>query len=369
MSIQKKLTIFGIVLGVLSLALIVLILLGARQVVKELVQSQLTGQSGASSMGNRAPFILIAALIVLIVIMIQSIMKSILRPLKQLSHVTKQMSDGQLDVAVAYHKNDEFKQIFEDFDSMRIKLKESIQERERLEQMRFEMIQNISHDLRTPLTSIQAYAEGLSSGLAKSKDQQDHYVAIIKSKTNDIEHLIEELTVFSKLDAHQVTYKIMPVNFTNYLEEIVSEYSHLHQTMKFNLDLQSIVRTKVLIDPLIFKRVIQNVFDNSWKYRNKEEVTITVVADVTHLTVNLSIIDDGPGVDDSICDKLFDKFYRSDKARQRTYEGSGLGLAIAQFIVLQHGGKIWATSQLGEGLAIHIALPVEGMIEDEDINC
>jgi signal transduction histidine kinase len=232
-------------------------------------------------------------------------------------------------------------------------------EHEKYEDNRRELIAGISHDLRTPLTSIKAYLEGIETGVASTPEKRHKYFSTIKSKTNDLEHIINQLFLFSKLDIGEYPVNMQKINLgrtlTEMLGELTDEYGRrgLVITQEGNTD-----DIFVNADYIQLLNVIINILENSVKYKNTAKGVLRVNSSVIDSTVEITLTDDGPGVPPDALDKLFDVFYRTDPARNTEKKGSGLGLAIADKTIRRMGGAIRAELPKNGGLSVIIKLPI-----------
>jgi signal transduction histidine kinase len=186
---------------------------------------------------------------------------------------------------------------------------------------------------------------------------RNHYFVIIKNKTADMEHIIDQLFLFSKLDMDEFSlamrrFPLMPV-VTDMIKEVAPEYDQRGLAIHISEDHQEAV---VLADMLLFRNVLINILENSVRYKIKEKGAIEISADVVDTSILLRFVDDGPGVNAEIVSKLFDVFYRADPSRSA--KGSGLGLAISKKIIERSGGAIYAELPASGGLAIIIRLPI-----------
>jgi len=291
------------------------------------------------------------------------VFKRILRALGILSNGVQQISDGNLDYRIEYRSKDEFTSVCGDFNQMAGRLMLAAELRERDERSRRELIAGISHDLRTPLTSIMAYVEGLEHGIASTPEARKRYVDTIKDKAGDLEHIIEQLFLFSKLDTDGFPYHIERVDLGTVVSEITSGVSGEYRERGLDIETRIVdANLFVNIDAMQTRRVLINIFENSLKYKNKERGRIVVRVAREGGEAALSMTDDGPGVPEEALPKLPDLFYRSDEARSNPGRGSGLGLAIAAKIINRFGGGIDAENAAGglkeSGLKIKIRLPV-----------
>jgi Signal transduction histidine kinase len=306
-------------------------------------------------------FLFLVIVIILLTNLILSwwITGSILHPLRKLSDGTRRIREGDLETRISYYKKDEFGTVCNDFDKMRGYLKESVEERIRYETSRREMISGISHDLRTPLTSIKGYLEGLMTGIASDNKMRKHYLNAMYVRSQDLERLVNNLSVYNKLENQVIVYHKKSVDLKQvilrYLEE--NSLDTDKYCIQFNLEFRD-EKYPVEVDVSEFRRVFDNLISNSIKYRNKDNSTILISLENKDGNVICTFEDDGPGVPDKALSRLFDSFYRVDDARANAGEGSGLGLSIVKEIIKGQGGTIFAKN--GElGLKIVMSLPLE----------
>jgi signal transduction histidine kinase len=286
------------------------------------------------------------------------IYRSIIKPLNILRIATNQIRDGDLDYSVQSENEDEIGELCDDFEEMRIRLKELIENRLCYEEDIKELISNISHDLKTPLTAIKGYAEGLMDGVADTPEKQDKYLKTIYTKANDMSVLVDELAFYAKIDNNTVPYSFNEINIHEYFDDCIEDLS-LDLEVKniriaYDNDINAAVR--VIADVEQLKRVINNIIGNSVKYLDKKEGNIRIrIHDVCEF-VQIEIEDNGRGIPDKDIPFIFDRFYRADTSRNSKKGGSGLGLAISKKIIEDHGGRIWAVSEVGVGTTILFTL-------------
>lgn len=312
---------------------------------------------------NRSSLILtgIVLLFIIAIVVISFITsKTIVGPIKQITEMANEIAKGNYEHEIKYKSKNELGILAESFNEMRQRVKTSMEEQSLADKKQKEMIAGIAHDLRTPLTSVKGYLEGLRDGIADTPEKQKRYMDIIYSSTCDTEKMLDELLTISKLELGSVTLNCERVeisDFIGYAKQIGEELE------KQDFDFEIIDKTKgsviLNLDTDSFSRVINNIISNSIKYRNKDirgKIEITVFEYKN--TVLFEISDNGMGVDKESLPRIFDTLYRADKARSDVRNGSGLGLAICKQIVEMHGGLIWAQSELGNGLSIFISLPI-----------
>lgn len=290
--------------------------------------------------------------------LVRFVIRRIEQPLDMLAQGVRRIGEGELDCRIEYAQQDEFLLVCQAFNEMAARLKESVERTQREEQSRKMLIAGISHDLRSPLTSVQAYAEGLLDGIARTPEAQKRYLLKIKEKAEDINRLITQLFLFSKLDMEEYPMQIGAVRLDRelgaFLEDIREEYRQ--KGLEIQTDFQAVT---VLADCGQMQRVILNVLDNSVKFKDKPLGCVRLTLEDQGEQGVLRIEDDGPGVSPEEADRLFDVFYRTDRSRKNPAEGSGLGLAIVAKIVRRMGGSIRAESAGGRGLILTIGLPKE----------
>ena len=286
------------------------------------------------------------------------IYRSILRPLGRLQEATKQIRDGNLDFTLEVENEDEIGQLCQDFEEMRIRLKESGEEKVQYDKESKELISNIAHDLKTPITAIKGYAEGIMDGVASSPQRLDKYIRTIYNKANDMDRLIDELTFYSKIDTNKIPYTFTKINVAQYFRDCVEEVGLDMEAKGIELGYFNYVDEDVVViaDAEQMKRVINNIIGNSVKYIDKKKGIINIrIKDVGDF-IEVEIEDNGKGIAQKDLPNIFDRFYRADSSRNSSKGGSGIGLSIVRKIIEDHGGKIWATSKEGMGTEIHFVL-------------
>ncbi|GHU57756.1 hypothetical protein FACS189444_0350 [Spirochaetia bacterium] len=309
--------------------------------------------------------IIAAAILITVVVnqlLTQKMIKRIMSPLDTLSFGVKQIGENNLAFRLDYREDDEFRPICDTFNEMAVRLETMIQERQKNEDNRRELIAGISHDLRTPLTSIKMSVDGIKSGVAATREQREKYLGIIENKTGDLEHIINQLFLFSKLDMDEFSAETQIVDCGAMIEDCIEELSLEYERRGLALIAEELPRDiHTGIDPLLFRRVIVNILENAVKYKSAEmgHITITcakLAENNEAETVEIRLADDGPGVPPESLEKLFDVFYRADPSRNK--KGSGLGLAISAKIIAKMGGTIHAELPATGGLAVVIVLPL-----------
>lgn len=288
----------------------------------------------------------------------RQITHEIVKPIEQLKQSALQISEGELDSIIPENATGEVLELCRALEQMRVKLKESIYLQQKYDENRSFLISSISHDLRTPVTTIKGYIEGILDGVASTPEKQTQYLQTAQRKATLMNTMIDDLLLYSKLDLKQMPFNLQSIDFVRYVEDGIEETQSLFEQKKVlvTLHVESLKNRKVLLDAERFMRVFQNIIDNALFYNDKAQPTITFMLRETYSSIILEIKDNGIGIIEDEAEQIFDRFYRSDRAR-KVESGSGLGLAIAKQIIEAHNGHIWAKSQLGDGTSIFISLP------------
>lgn len=286
-------------------------------------------------------------------ILVAWLYQGILLPLNALKKATRQLQEGNLDFSLQDNiANDEIGQLCADFEEMRIHLKKEIEVRIQYEQDLKELISNISHDIKTPLTAIKGYAEGLIDGVADTPERREKYLRTIYAKASDMTTLVDELSFYTKIDTNNIPYHFEKVRVYDYFLDCVEDNRPELELVNVTLDFSSNVNEDVLVlaDREQLRRVMNNLISNAVKYRgDKEQGIICVSLWEEEKTVRIEIEDNGQGITESALPNIFERFYRADASRNSKQGGSGLGLAIAKKIIEEHGGSIRAESEVGVG--------------------
>ena len=280
-------------------------------------------------------------------------------PLVKLKEAAERMGSGNLDDKIDFGDNrvDEVGELCESFENMRQRMSDFAKAKMQYEDENRQLISNISHDLRTPITTIKGYVEGIMDGVADTPEKQERYLKMIYSKANEMDSLINELSLYTNINNNAIPYEFHRVSVKDYFDDCMEEvYTTLlskHMTLTYKNYCDDDV--KVIVDPDQLKRVINNIITNAIKYTDKDYGQVDINIYDNDAEVKVSISDNGRGIDSESLPHIFDRMYRADSARQ-SRGGSGLGLAICKKIVEEHGGNIYATSQLGTGTTIVFTL-------------
>ncbi|WP_088815570.1 MULTISPECIES: cell wall metabolism sensor histidine kinase WalK [Listeria] len=307
--------------------------------------------------------ILISAILLLAILLLvlfnRSLNRSVIRPLRELNAKVSAMRGGDLNepLIISSHAKGEVDDLANEFESLRSALHEANKEKEKYEENRKELITSISHDLKTPITSIIGYVEGLKDGVAKTAERQNQYLGIIHSQAKHVDHLIDELFIFSKLDMHKLPFQFESIPIYDFLTHFVDEYTI--ELAQKNIKLVSDFKDEhifVRADRMQLRRVLDNLVQNSTRYMDKTNKEIRLSLRSGDSEVIISVQDNGVGMSKAEVAKIFDRFYRVEKSRNQMTGGSGLGLAITKEIIAEHGGEIWAESAVGAGTTMFFTL-------------
>ena len=290
------------------------------------------------------------------IIMITWIYQSMVKPLHQLQDATHKIKEGNLDFTVEVQGKDEIGDLCGDFEDMRRRLKESAEEKLQYDKENKELISNISHDLKTPITAIKGYAEGILDGVADTPERREKYLRTIYNKANDMSRLIDELTFYSKMDTNRIPYTFNKIHVDQYFRDCVEELTLDLEEKNIELTYFNYLEEDAVIiaDAEQLKKVINNIINNSVKYMDKKRGIINMRIKDAGDFVQIEIEDNGKGIAVRDLPYIFDRFYRTDASRNSSQGGSGIGLSIVKKIVEDHGGRIWASSKEDTGTVMYM---------------
>ena len=286
------------------------------------------------------------------------IYKTVSVPLAKLQEATRNIKEGNLDFTIEAENEDEIGELCRNFEQMRQRLKESTEEKISSEKENRILISNIAHDLKTPLTTIKGYAEGIMDGIANTPEKQEKYIRTIYNKATEMDRLINELTLYSKIDTNRIPYNFKKINVEEYFSDCVEDIGLELEAADIGLAYYNYAdeKTVIIADPEQLKRVLSNIVGNSVKYMNKQKGFINIrIKDVGDF-IQVEIEDNGQGIPVKDLPYIFDRFYRSDASRNSGTGGSGIGLSIVKKIIEDHGGKIWATSKENTGTVMYFVI-------------
>lgn len=307
--------------------------------------------------------VVIAILLILVLtasMLLIWIYRSMITPLKKLQVAADNIKEGNLDfkLEVNARAGDEIGALCVSFEDMRRHLKENTEEKMKMESENKTLISNIAHDLKTPITAVKGYAEGILDGVASTPEKVDKYVRIIYSKANEMDTLINELTLYSKIDTNRIPYNFAKIHVAEYFADCIEEVGIDLESRNIGLAYYNYTDdgTWIIADPEQLRRVVNNIIGNSAKYMNKSKGFINIrIKDVGDF-IQVEIEDNGQGIPQKDLPHIFERFYRADSSRNSATGGSGIGLSIVKKIVEDHGGKIWATSKEDTGTIMYFVI-------------
>ncbi|AZN41171.1 sensor histidine kinase [Paenibacillus albus] len=305
----------------------------------------------------------VALLVILIgthLILTTYMSKNIIKPLQALRKAAREIKEGRLDFQLDVARKDEIGQLGTAFEEMRTRLQQSIEVQRQYEANRKELLASISHDLRTPLTAIRGYVDGIMEGVADTPEKNHKYMRTIAVKADELDHLINELFLYSKLDLNRQPFQFEEIALLPFLQDWSEElqFELEKKGIALQTDIQLAGDVVVTMDRDHFRRVLNNIIQNSERYMDKALPVIRIIAYQQTDTAVLELADNGTGIEPDALQHIFERFYRVDQSRNTNTGGSGLGLAIAKQIMEGHGGAIAAFSKLTEGTTIQLTIPM-----------
>ncbi|WP_129595798.1 HAMP domain-containing sensor histidine kinase [Anaerophilus nitritogenes] len=274
-------------------------------------------------------------------------------PVKKIIEGIENLGSG--NYRIHYEERGLYKEVYSNMNHLGYLLEESEQERKELDLMREEWLSNISHDIKTPLSSIRGYAELLYSGYDFTNEEVKEYTQIIEKKAIYIKELVDDLNLSTRLKNQKISPKLEECNLVSFLREIVIDFLNTRENSDTNIEFVSdLEEISKKIDPILFKRVVHNIISNSIVH-NDRNVNIEVKIKREKDGVMIFIQDDGKGIKQGDIKHIFTRYYRGTNT-SKEHEGSGLGMAIAKDIVKIHGGDISVQSKIGCGTTFQIKM-------------
>lgn len=288
-----------------------------------------------------------------------------MRYISRISSAMREIAEGDLNITLDVEGDDEFADTAENLNNMVEELRQLMDKERESERTKNELITNVAHDLRTPLTSIIGYLELLSGPVKLNEEMQKKYLDITYKKSKRLQKLIEDLFGFTKLNYGKISMKVSKVDIVKLLSQMLEEFYPNFMEKNLAYELQSNVTAKVITaDGNLLARLFDNLINNAIKY-GSEGKKIIVKVDATDTVVTVSVTNFGYVIPKEELPLLFEKFYRVEQSRSVNTGGTGLGLAIAKNIVDMHGGTIGVTSDLN-GTVFTVKLKVDFDINREN---
>ena len=304
---------------------------------------------------------LVSIFIILILtacVLIVWVYQSMITPIKRLTDAAENIKEGNLDFQIECGGIDEIGELCTTFEEMRQRLKDNAEEKLNNETENRALISNIAHDLKTPITAVKGYSEGILDGVANTPEKLDKYIRTIYNKANEMDTLINELTLYSKIDTNRIPYNFEKLDINHYFQDCVEEIGLDLESKNIGLAYYNYVEegTMIIADTEQLRRVINNIIGNSVKYMNKPNGFINIRLKDVGDFIQVEIEDNGRGIAQKDLPYIFDRFYRADASRNSATGGSGIGLSIVKKIIEDHGGKIWATSKEDTGTIMYFVI-------------
>ena len=303
---------------------------------------------------------IVLILVITGILLTQWIRRCIFLPLHEMNIAMHHIAKGNFDYVLesSSSSGDEMTQLFRRYEDMRLKLKESTEEMMEKEKQNKELVSNISHDLKTPITSIKGYIEGIVDGVADTPEKKERYLKTIYTKACDVDRLISELSYYTGIGSNRIPYHFHRLNVTDYFNDCVEDVGLELEAENIQLNYTNLVNpdTNVIADPEQMKKVINNIIGNSIKYMEKDKKVIDIRLLEDSDSIRIEIEDNGKGIASKDLGNIFERFYRTDESRNSSQGGSGIGLSIVKKIIEDHGGYIWATSKENVGTCMHFVL-------------
>ncbi len=310
----------------------------------------------------------VCILVMTAILLLLWVYRSIITPIRKLRNAADNIKEGNLDFVIDVGGPDEIGELGNAFESMRQQLKDNAEEKLRDEQESRDLISNIAHDLKTPITAVKGYAEGILDGVANTPEKVDKYVRTIYNKATEMNTLINELTLYSKIDTNRIPYNFAKINVAEYFNDCIEEIGMDLDTKNISLSYYNYVDhdVEIIADPEQLRRVVGNIVSNSVKYMDKQNGAINFLVKDVGDFVQVEIEDNGRGIAAHDLPYVFDRFFRADTSRNSATGGSGIGLSIVKKIIEDHGGQIWVTSNEGQGTTmIFVIRKYQEVIADE----
>ena len=291
--------------------------------------------------------------------------KTMINPLQRLTDGIEEVAQGDFSRKIEVTSSDEIGQLTESFNAMAQQLESTIADLEREEQKRKDFVANVSHELRTPLTNIKSYAETLDDGIGDlPPEMEKRFLGVILNESDRMAHILQDLLTLSRFDSGRSELRLTRFPFARAVDDcyqaiLMDAQNHSH-TVELNLPDNL---PEVRADRERIMQVMMNIVSNAIKY-TPDGGRIVLSAGVDGAKVWMSVDDNGIGIPEADRERIFERFYRVDKARSRQSGGTGLGLSIAQEIMLRHEGKLYLVDKAEPGLTIRMDLPIAGPREE-----
>jgi len=286
--------------------------------------------------------------------------KKIIKPIDNLKKGVEQVAQGNYNVILEYEAKNEIGSLIDSFNIMAKKLEENERIKREYEENRKALIANISHDLKTPISSIQGYLEAILEGAVVSEDKVKKYLEIAYNNTQYVNKLMDDLFLFSRLDIQKVDFHFALVNVKAFMKDLIQESILELEEKNIKVNYQDEIEKDcyVLLDGKRINQAVRNIIGNSVKHGPEKGLVIDVSLKRLDNFIHLQIEDNGPGIPEEKIPYIFDRFYRVEPERTKDFISTGLGLAISRELIEAHNGRIEAGNK-NNGLSFKIILPIK----------
>lgn len=279
-------------------------------------------------------------------------------PLQKIRTGMNRIRRGDYDYRIDYEENDPMFEMYDDFNEMAVETKRFAVRENQIDERRRQLLLSISHDLRSPMTSIIAYVQGLLDGIARDEQKRHQYLEVIKAKSLEIERMVNRLFIYAKLDSKGYVMDKQSIDIGEYMKGYVMEISSEYEKKNYKIRLKIVSSARIQADTDMLNRICTNLLENAYKYNDKENGILKITVKTGRYHVKITFADNGPGVNSDEISNLWDVFYRADHARKNPGQSNGIGLAIVKKAVEMMEGKVEAKNGKNEGLVIIIRIPV-----------
>ena len=299
----------------------------------------------------------IAVLLLLAAFFTRRMNRVVLEPVELLVDGAKRIQDGNMEEEIDYQGEAEFERVCQSFNDMQRTILENQKQREKNEKARTDMVTGISHDLRTPLTSIQGYIKGVLDGVADTKERQEKYLKTAYDSTREMNVLLQKLFEISRIESGQMPFHMVRADLAEFTSVYIAQKEEMAdpENVTFSLKVGQEAMPEINMDVEQIPRIFDNLLENSMKYAGTRPVEIEISVFATETEVVLEWNDHGNGVPEDKLPHIFERFYRCDEARKE--KGSGVGLYVVNYIMEQHHGRVGAEND--GGLKIRLLFPKE----------
>lgn len=295
----------------------------------------------------------IGVLLLLASVFTRKLTRVVMEPVELLVAAAERIQEGNLEEEIVYRGEAEFEHVCRVFNGMQRTMRKDREQRARNERARIDMVTGISHDLRTPLTSIQGYIKGVLDGVAGTEEKRETYLKTALEAAQEMNVLLQKLFDFSRMESGQLQLHLVPVDLAEYTAAYVAQKEAALETSEVRISFRAALEVlpEVMLDVEQMRRIFDNLLENSRKYAGVRPVCIDVSLVETRREIVLQWKDNGAGVPEDKLPRIFERFYRCDESRKE--KGSGIGLSVVQYLMERHHGRVTAQNEGGLKLCLY----------------